>query len=140
MIGFKVQTFWETHKNLRNLPHALYIFLVNVKTMRRIFSNFVCYSKVLKVLKISFKKDFLTFFVTVFSTYTATGPHFSTGTVSQILFVTSLGTVFSTVSQTSFSTILQTVAGTELASLAVSYPGNLSDSYPENSVNSVVEF
>jgi hypothetical protein len=73
-------------------------------------------------------------------TYTVTGPHFSTDTVSQMLFVTSFGTVFSTVSQTSFSTILQTVAGTELASLAVSYPGNLSDSYPENSVNSVVEF
>ena len=73
-------------------------------------------------------------------TYTVTGPHFSTDTVSQILFVTSLGTVFSTVSQTSFSTILQTVAGTELASLAVSYPGNLSDSYPENSLNSYSKF
>ena len=25
----KVRTFWEAHKNLRNLPHALYIYLVN---------------------------------------------------------------------------------------------------------------
>ena len=26
---FKVQTFWEAHKNLRNLPHALYIYRVS---------------------------------------------------------------------------------------------------------------
>ena len=30
----KVRTFWEAHKNLCNLPHALYNYLVNVKTMR----------------------------------------------------------------------------------------------------------
>ena len=36
----KVQTFWEAHKNLRNLPHALYIYLVNVQTMRKIFFKF----------------------------------------------------------------------------------------------------
>ena len=36
----KVRTFWEAHKNLRNLPHALYIYLVNVKTMRKIFFKF----------------------------------------------------------------------------------------------------
>ena len=41
----KVQTFWEAHKNLRNLPHALYIYLVNVQTMMKIFSNFVCFSE-----------------------------------------------------------------------------------------------
>ena len=41
----KVRTFWEAHKNLRNLPHALYIYLVNVQTMRKIFSNFVCFSE-----------------------------------------------------------------------------------------------
>ena len=41
----KVQTFWEAHKNLRNLPHALYIDLVNVQTMKKIFSNFVCFSE-----------------------------------------------------------------------------------------------
>ena len=44
-IVTKVRTFWEVHKNLRNLPHALYIYLVNVQTMRRIFSNFVCFSE-----------------------------------------------------------------------------------------------
>ena len=27
----KVRTFWEAHKNLSNLPHALYIYLVNSK-------------------------------------------------------------------------------------------------------------
>ena len=32
-------------QNLRNLPHALYIYLVNVQTMRKIFSNFVCFSE-----------------------------------------------------------------------------------------------
>ena len=41
----KVWTFWEAHKNLRNLPHALYIYLVNVQTVRKIFSNFVCFSE-----------------------------------------------------------------------------------------------
>ena len=41
----KVRTFWEAHKNLRNLPHSLYIYLVNVKTKRKIFSNFVCFSE-----------------------------------------------------------------------------------------------
>ena len=28
----KVQTFWEAHKNLPNLPYALYISLINVQT------------------------------------------------------------------------------------------------------------
>ena len=36
----KVRTFWEANKNLRNLPHALYIYLVNVQTMRKIFVKF----------------------------------------------------------------------------------------------------
>ena len=40
-----VWTFWEAHKNLRNLPHALYIYLANVQTMRKIVSNFVCFSE-----------------------------------------------------------------------------------------------
>ena len=44
-IVTKVRNFWEVHNNLRNLPHALYIYLVNVQTMRRIFSNFVCFSE-----------------------------------------------------------------------------------------------
>ena len=40
-----VWTFWEEHQNLCNLPHASYIYLVNVKTMRKIFSNLVCFSE-----------------------------------------------------------------------------------------------
>ena len=36
---FKDQTIWEVQKKLRNLPHALYIYLVNVQTMRKIFFN-----------------------------------------------------------------------------------------------------
>ena len=39
----KVWTFWEAHKNLRNLPHAL--DLVNVQSMKKIFSNFVRFSE-----------------------------------------------------------------------------------------------
>ena len=42
---FKVQTFWEADKKLRNLPHALDIYLVNVQSMRKIFSNSVCFSE-----------------------------------------------------------------------------------------------
>ena len=33
----KVRTFWEAHKNLTNLLHALYIYLVNVQTTRKVF-------------------------------------------------------------------------------------------------------
>ena len=38
-------TFREAHKNLVTLPSALYIYLVNVQSMRNIFSNFVCCSE-----------------------------------------------------------------------------------------------
>ena len=41
----KVRTFWKAHKNLRNLPHALYIYLVNVQTIRKIFFNFYVLSE-----------------------------------------------------------------------------------------------
>ena len=44
-IAHKVRTFWEAHKNLRNLPDAFDIYLVNVKSMRKIFSNLVCFSE-----------------------------------------------------------------------------------------------
>ena len=36
---FKVQLFWEGH-NLRNLPHALDIYLVNIQTIVQIFVAF----------------------------------------------------------------------------------------------------
>ena len=38
-------TFWEAHKNSRNLPHGLDIYLVNVQSRRKISSNFVCFSE-----------------------------------------------------------------------------------------------
>ena len=41
----KVWTFWEAHKKLRNLSHAFDIYLVNVESMRKIFSNFVFFSE-----------------------------------------------------------------------------------------------
>ena len=47
----KVQLFWEGHKNLRNLPHGFDIYLVNVKTMRKIAQIFVAFSE-----KLNFKK------------------------------------------------------------------------------------
>ena len=40
MISVKVWTFWEAHKNLHTFPHALYIYLINVQTMRKIFFKF----------------------------------------------------------------------------------------------------
>ena len=45
LVAYKVKTFWEAHKNLHNLPHALDIYFVNVQTKRKIFSNFVCFSE-----------------------------------------------------------------------------------------------
>ena len=38
-IIIKVRTFWEAHIIWKNLPHGF------VKTMRKIFSNFVCFSE-----------------------------------------------------------------------------------------------
>ena len=55
----KVQLFWEGHKNLLNLPHGFDIYLVNVKTMRKITQIFVAFSE-----KVNFKyeiKDFHNF-------------------------------------------------------------------------------
>ena len=44
LFDIKVWTFWEAHKNLRNLPHSSYL-QVNVQTTRKIFSNFVAFSQ-----------------------------------------------------------------------------------------------
>ena len=44
-FGIEVQLFWEGHKNLRNLPHGLDIYLVNVQTMRTIAQIFVAFSE-----------------------------------------------------------------------------------------------
>ena len=40
LLGSKVRTFWEAHKIWKNLPHGLYIYLVNVQTTRKIFFKF----------------------------------------------------------------------------------------------------
>ena len=42
---FKGQIFWEVYKNLRNLPDCFEIFLVNVKTMRKIAKILVAFSE-----------------------------------------------------------------------------------------------
>ena len=41
----KVQLFWEGHKNLHNLSHGFDIYLVNVKTMKKIAQIFVAFSE-----------------------------------------------------------------------------------------------
>ena len=41
----KVQLFWEGHKNLRHPPYDFDIYLVNVKTIRRIAQIFVAFSE-----------------------------------------------------------------------------------------------
>ena len=46
----KVQLFREDLKNLRNLPHGFDIYLVNVKTMRKIAQIFEVFSE-----KLNFK-------------------------------------------------------------------------------------
>ena len=48
--SFKVQLFWESHKNLRNLPYGFDIYLVNVKTIRQFAQIFVAFSE-----KLNFK-------------------------------------------------------------------------------------
>ena len=45
LVSSKVRKIWEAQKNLRNLPHALYIYLLNVQSMRKTFSDFVCFSE-----------------------------------------------------------------------------------------------
>ena len=66
-ISVKVQLFWEGHKNLRNFPHDFDIYLVNVKTMRKIaqtlgaFSEKLTFKHISKVIKM-FNKN-LTHFV-----------------------------------------------------------------------------
>ena len=39
----KVQHFWESHKNLRNLSHGFDVYKVIVKTMRKIAQIFVAF-------------------------------------------------------------------------------------------------
>ena len=41
---------WQGHKNLHNLPHGFDIYLVNIKTMRKIAQIFVAFSEKLKFM------------------------------------------------------------------------------------------
>ena len=50
-IVLKVQLFREGHKNLRNLPYGLYIYLVNIEIMRKIAQIFVAFSEKLNFMK-----------------------------------------------------------------------------------------
>ena len=50
LSGCKVQLFWEGYKNLRNLPQGFDIYLVNVKTMRKIAQIFVAFSEKLNFM------------------------------------------------------------------------------------------
>ena len=59
----KVQLFWEGHKNLRTLPHGFDIFLVNVKTMRKIVQTFVAFSEKLNFKRPKHEEDFFKFCV-----------------------------------------------------------------------------
>ena len=50
VLTFKVQLFWEGHKNVRNRPYGFEIYIVNVKTMGTIAQIFVAFSE-----KLNFK-------------------------------------------------------------------------------------
>ena len=52
ILSFKVQLFWEYHKNVRNRPYGFEIYLVNVKTIRMIAQIFVAFSE-----KLNFKNQ-----------------------------------------------------------------------------------
>ena len=43
LVFIKLQLFWEGHKNVRNRPYGFEIYLVNVKTMRKIAQIFVAF-------------------------------------------------------------------------------------------------
>ena len=49
---FKVELFWESHKNVLNRPYGFEIYLVNVKTMRTIAQIFVAFSEKLNFIRL----------------------------------------------------------------------------------------
>ena len=57
-MGCKVQIFWEGHKNLRNLPRGFDIYLVNVKTMRKIAQIFMAFSEKLNFTYLDIWDDY----------------------------------------------------------------------------------
>ena len=48
----KVLLFWESHKILHNLPYGFDIYLVNVKTIRKIAQIFVAFSEKLNFIEL----------------------------------------------------------------------------------------
>ena len=54
-FGSKVQLLWEGHKNVRNGPYGFEIYLVNVKTMRKIAQIFVALAFSEKLNRLSWK-------------------------------------------------------------------------------------
>ena len=49
-LTYKVQLFWEGHKNLDYHPYGFDIYLVNVKTIRRMAKIFVAFSQKLNFI------------------------------------------------------------------------------------------
>ena len=54
-LQFKVQLFWEGHKNGCNRPYGFEIYLVNVKTLRTIAQIFVAFSEKLNFTTCKYK-------------------------------------------------------------------------------------
>ena len=50
-LFIKGQFFWEGHKNVRNRPYDVEIYLVNIKTIRTIAQIFVAFSENLIIIK-----------------------------------------------------------------------------------------
>ena len=48
---FKVQLFWEGHKNLHIRPYGFDIYLLNVKTIRKIAQLFLAFSENLNFIE-----------------------------------------------------------------------------------------
>ena len=65
LVYCKVQIFLEGRKNLRNLLHGFDIYLVNVKTMKKIAQIFMAFSKKLYYQVISDCKRFSFYLGTV---------------------------------------------------------------------------
>ena len=51
-VASKVQIFWEGHENLHNLPNSFEIYLVNIKTMKKIVQIFVTFSEKLNFTRL----------------------------------------------------------------------------------------
>ena len=57
LFCFKVQLFWEGHKNLRNRPYGFDVYLVDFKSIRTIAHIFVAFSEKLNFNKKKFSPN-----------------------------------------------------------------------------------